>query len=123
MLSMNIHKLYRNPNEEKLWRPVLDELTFNKNLMGRVGGHGAGKITGVAGRTVVITGAITGMTRKQMTEVLNLMGATVCDSVSSNTDLLIVGANPGGKKLGAAMRNGTRILPESEFIQLLSSNQ
>ena len=74
MLSMNIHKLYRNPNEEKLWRPVLDELTFNKNLMGRVGGHGAGKITGVAGRTVVITGAITGMTRKQMTEVLNLMG-------------------------------------------------
>ena len=62
------------------------------------------------------------MTRKQLTEVLTLMGANVTDSVSGNTDYLIVGSNPGGKKLGAAMQHGTRIVTESEFIKMLSSS-
>ena len=122
MLSMNIHKWYKNPNEEKLWRPVLDEITMTRGFCSEARGNGKSKgFTGFGGKSVVITGSITGMTRKQMTEVLTLMGASVGDSVSRNTDYLIVGANPGGKKLGAAMQNGTRIIPESDFIKMLKT--
>ena len=124
MLSMNIRKWYRNPHEEKLWRPVMDEITLTRNYSAVPARRkpGSGNITDFAGSTVVFTGAVTGMTRKQLTEVLTLMGANVTDSVSGNTDYLIVGANPGGKKLGAAMQHGTRIVTESEFIKMLSSS-
>ena len=125
MLAMNLRKWYANEHEQKLFRPVLDEVTLTRGY-GQPAGHARkasnANITGFAGSTVVFTGAITGMTRKQLAEVLTLMGATVTDSVSGNTDYLIVGANPGGKKLGAAMQHGTRIVPESEFIKMLSSS-
>ena len=125
MLGMNIRKWYSNEHEQKLFRPVLEEVTLTRGY-GQTADHARkasnANITGFAGSTIVFTGAITGMTRKQLSEVLTLMGATVTDSVSGNTDYLIVGANPGGKKLGAAMQHGTRIVPESEFIKMLSSS-
>ena len=125
MLSLNLKKWYANEHEQKLFRPVLDEITLTRGY-GQPAANGRkasnANITSFAGSTVVFTGAITGMTRKQLAEVLTLMGATVTDSVSGNTDYLIVGANPGGNKLGAAMQHGTRIVPESEFIKMLSSS-
>lgn len=72
-----------------------------------------------ADMNVVITGTITGMTREKLTEVLTLLGAIVTSSVSKNTDYLIVGAAPGGKKLSAAIKNGTQIITESQFLSLL----
>ncbi len=125
MLNVNIRKWYRNPHEEKLYRPVLDEITLTRGYSSAPRSSRKPKaenLTDFAGSTVVFTGAISGMTRKQLSEVLTLMGANVTDSVSGNTNFLIVGANPGGKKLGAAMQHGTRIVPESEFIKMLSNS-
>ena len=114
-LERNIYAWYENEREEKLWRPVLDELKFNGSDSGSAGGHK----TSFFDKNVVVTGTISGMTRAQIMEVLTLMGANVSESVSRNTDYLIVGAAPGGKKLGAAMANGTKIVTESEFAQML----
>lgn len=80
-----------------------------------------GSSTALTGKTVVITGELSSMTRKKATEVLTLLGARVSESVSRNTDILIVGMNPGGAKLGAAIKNGTKIITESDLAELLVS--
>lgn len=117
-LENSIHSWYQNESEQKLLRPLLKELTFR----GRVGGSGNNNRTSFCDANVVVTGALSNMTRKQVTEVLQLMGASVSETVSRNTDILIVGAMPGGKKLGAAMNYGTQIMTESQFAEILANS-
>jgi len=50
-----------------------------------------------SGKTVVITGSFEGFTREQIKEKLIAFGAKVSDSVSSKTDTVFVGAEPGTK--------------------------
>jgi DNA ligase (NAD+) len=71
-----------------------------------------------AGKTVVITGTLAGMTREAAQEKLRQAGATVTGSVSKNTDYLIVGAE-AGSKLAKAKALGVRILTEPELKELL----
>ena len=117
LLEKNIYKWYKNEAEEKLWRPVLNEVRFNE----RKHRSSSDKFSSFTDMNVVVTGTITGMTREKINEVLTLLGAIVSNSVSKNTDYLIVGAAPGGKKLSAAIKNGTKIITESQFLTLLES--
>ena len=48
------------------------------------------------------------------------MGATLTESVSGNTDYLIVGQDPGGVKLADAMRLGVKIITLDEFLDMLA---
>ena len=116
VLEQNIHRWYKSEAEERLWRPALKEVKIAARGS-RV--KGKAHVTSFYDMTVVITGALSNMTRKQATEILTLMGARVSESVSGSTDILIVGENPGGTKLSAAMRNGTRMVTESEFANML----
>ena len=117
VLERNIHNWYKSESEEKLWRPVLNEITFNERKKRSSGD----KINSFTDMNVVVTGTITGMTRDKINEVLTLLGAIVGTSVSKNTDYLIVGAAPGGKKLSAAIKNGTKIITESQFLAMLET--
>jgi len=71
--------------------------------------------TRFAGKTCVITGAIPGLTREEARDLLKRMGARVTDSVSSRTDFLVVGENPGSK-LDKARSLGATIVPAEEFL-------
>jgi len=51
----------------------------------------------VAGKTIVLTGSIPGWTREQLRQRLESLGAKVTGSVSSRTDLVIAGDDPGSK--------------------------
>lgn len=51
----------------------------------------------VAGKTIVLTGTLESFGRKELSEKLEMLGAKVASSVSSNTDLVIAGVNPGSK--------------------------
>ena len=117
LLEKNIYKWYKNEAEEKLWRPVLNEVKFNERKHRSSGD----KFSSFTDMNVVVTGTITGMTREKINEVLTLLGAIVSNSVSKNTDYLIVGAAPGGKKLSAAIKNGTKIITESQFLTMLEN--
>ena len=117
VLEQNIHRWIKNEAEERLWRPVLNEVKISMR------GHrtsAKGNVTTFHDMTVAITGELSSMTRKQATEILTLLGARVSESVTAATDILIVGENPGGTKLSAAMKNGTRMVTESEFAELLA---
>jgi DNA ligase (NAD+) len=75
----------------------------------------------LSGLTIVLTGSLPEWTRSDASDAIERAGGSVTSSVSGNTDLLVVGANPGSK-LDTAREEGTAILevetPE-EFQQLL----
>ncbi len=75
----------------------------------------------LAGQVVVITGTLATMSREEARESARAAGATVTDSVSKKTTLLVVGAD-AGSKLKKARDLGIRIVDEAEFQQLLDHN-
>jgi DNA ligase (NAD+) len=72
----------------------------------------------LAGEVVVITGTLGSMTRDEAREAARAAGATVTDSVSRKTTLLVTGGEPGSK-LRKAQELGVRIAEEPEFLRLL----
>ncbi|MGB7905452.1 MAG: NAD-dependent DNA ligase LigA [Steroidobacteraceae bacterium] len=72
----------------------------------------------LTGQVVVITGTLATLSREEAREAARAAGATVTDSVSKKTTLLVVGAD-AGSKLKKAQGLGVRIADESEFRQLL----
>ena len=75
----------------------------------------AGPLTG---QVVVITGTLAGFSRDAAKDAARAAGATVTDSVSKKTTLLVVGAD-AGSKLKKAQELGVRIVDEAEFRRLL----
>jgi DNA ligase (NAD+) len=72
----------------------------------------------LAGKSFVLTGALTGLTRDDAVELLERLGARVSASVSRTTDYVVVGERPG-EKLDAAKRLGVPTLAEREFLALV----
>jgi DNA ligase (NAD+) len=68
----------------------------------------------LAGETVVITGTLSTMTRDEARDAARAAGATVTDSVSRKTTLLVVGAE-AGSKLRKAQELGVAIVDEEGF--------
>jgi DNA ligase (NAD+) len=76
---------------------------------------GAGPLSG---ETVVITGTLATLTRDEARDAARAAGATVTDSVSKKTTLLVVGAD-AGSKLRKAQELGVTIVDEDEFRRRL----
>jgi DNA ligase (NAD+) len=70
------------------------------------------------GDVVVITGTLGAMTRDQARAAARAAGATVTDSVSRKTTLLVTGAEPGSK-LRKANELGVRVVDEAEFLRII----
>jgi DNA ligase (NAD+) len=72
----------------------------------------------LSGKTVVITGTLGSMAREEAREAARAAGATVTDSVSKKTSLLVVGAD-AGSKLRKAQELGVTVVDEASFLQML----
>ncbi len=72
------------------------------------------------GLTFVFTGSLDSVTRSEAQELIERHGGSATSSVSSNTDYLVVGNNPGRSKREDADEYGVPTLDESEFEALLS---
>lgn len=70
------------------------------------------------GASVVITGTLSSMSRKEATNLLEALGANVGSSVSKNTNYLVCGVE-AGSKLDKANKLGVRVIEESEFLDLI----
>jgi len=72
----------------------------------------------LAGRTVVLTGALPDLTRDEAAARIEARGGRVTDTVSRRTDYVVVGEAPGRKREDAG-RLGVRTLGPAEFEALL----
>ncbi|ELY3760100.1 NAD-dependent DNA ligase LigA [Cronobacter universalis] len=72
----------------------------------------------LAGKTVVLTGTLSQMSRDDAKARLAALGAKVSGSVSKKTDLLIAG-EAAGSKLAKAQELGIEVIDEAEMLRLL----
>lgn len=76
------------------------------------------KKEGVMGKTFVLTGTLSTMSRDEAKELIKSLGGSVASSVSSKTDYVVAGSDPGSK-YDDAKKIGVKILNEDEFIKLI----
>ncbi len=68
------------------------------------------------GKTVVFTGTLEELSRREAKTLAEELGARVSSSISAKTDFLVVGANPGSKRKKAE-ELGVSVLEEREFLE------
>jgi len=71
------------------------------------------------GVTLVITGSLDSFTREEAQDAVRRQGGDPTSSVSSNTDYLVVGEDPGATKLEDAEEHDVETLDEENFLRLL----
>ena len=71
-----------------------------------------------AGKTFVLTGALSKFTREEATEKIELLGGKASGSVSKKTSFVVVGENAGSKER-KARELGISILTEDEFLEMM----
>ncbi|MBI2889793.1 MAG: NAD-dependent DNA ligase LigA [Nitrospirae bacterium] len=76
------------------------------------------RATAISGKTFVLTGELTGLTREEAERRLREAGGRVTSTVSRKTDYVIVGAAPGSKAR-KAQQLGVKTLDEEALIKLL----
>ena len=71
-----------------------------------------------AGKTFVLTGALSKFTREEATEKIELLGGKASGSVSRKTSFVVVGENAGSKER-KARELGIPILSEDDFLEMI----
>ena len=77
---------------------------------------GAAPSEAFAGKKFVFTGELSSMTRGEAERLAESLGAAVSGSVSKKTDVVVAGANPGGK-YGKAVSLGIEVWDEAAFLE------
>ena len=78
----------------------------------------AAERSGFAGLTFVFTGTLAKITRSAAQDIVRSLGARTASNVSSKTDYVVVGADPGSK-YERAVELDIKTLSEDEFIAML----
>lgn len=73
------------------------------------------------GRTVVVTGTLTGFNREETSEAITSRGGKSPGSVSKKTFALVSGQSAGASKMTKAEELGVPVLDEPEFVSLLET--
>ena len=79
----------------------------------------AGATTKLAGMTIVVTGTLPTLGRKEATELIERNGGKCSGSVSKKTSLVLAG-DAAGSKLTKAQELGIRVVTEEEFLAMLA---
>jgi len=91
----------------------LDELGINPTSAPTSSGNA------LAGRTFVLTGTLSLMTRDRAATAIRAQGGNVASSISGKTDYLVAGANTGARKMERAAELNVAIMDEEGFLKLL----
>ena len=75
----------------------------------------------LAGKTVVVTGTLTTLSRNDAKNLIEAHGGKAAGSVSKKTDYVLAG-EAAGSKLVKAQELGITIIDEAEFLQMIGAN-
>jgi DNA ligase (NAD+) len=111
-LMDSIEKFMREPHNQEVLRRLTDPAAGVRvrNL--------AVPRPAVAGKTFVLTGTLSSLTREEAQAALEARGHKVAGSVSKRTDFVVAGED-AGSKLEKARRIGVAVLDEQKFLELL----
>jgi DNA ligase (NAD+) len=111
-MAESIYEYFRNPRN----RVVIDKL-----LAAGVKPEKPKKVrrTGqLAGKTVVVTGALENFSRQQAEQAIRQVGGKTSSSISKKTDFVLAGKDPGSK-LDKAQQLGIKVIDEKQFLEML----
>jgi len=114
VMAESIHDFFQNPRNQA----VIAKLKKAGVKMKESGVRSQKTEGPFVGKTVVVTGTLSKLSRDEAKEALRKAGANVTDSVSKKTDYLIVGED-AGSKLDKARALGVKTLSEAEFEKML----
>lgn len=111
IVAASVVEFFANDANRKLIRDLEDCGVEPQPVEGR-------KSVGIfAGKTVVFTGTLESLTRKEAQRIVQSQGGKASTSVSAKTDLVVVGAD-AGSKAEKAEKLGVRTVSEEEFLQM-----
>jgi DNA ligase (NAD+) len=104
-------------------RAMIERLRTGGVQFGAVAATGPQLPQTLAGKSVVVTGSLSGFTREGVEAAVISRGGKAPGSVSAKTTAVVVGDNPGAAKLTKAEALGVPILDEQEFLKLLETGE
>lgn len=114
VIAQNITEFFRDEQQ----RGQVDRLLALGVSPAPVEAEAAGVLSG---KTVVITGTLSGMTRQQAEQAVERAGGKAASSVSRKTSLVVAGENAGSKRAKAEAL-GVPVLDEAAFLALLAGD-
>ena len=110
IVAKSVHEYFSHPENQHLIDRLLKEVKISLAKKVETGA--------LAGKSIVFTGTLLQMTRTEAQQKARELGADVNDSVSKNTDIVVVGENPGSKA-DKAKQLDVKVLSEKEFVDLI----
>jgi len=117
VVAASIAQFFAEPHN----REVIEQLRAAGVHWPEQGGRAAAPRGPLAGATVVLTGALTTLSREQASERIAAAGGKVAGSVSKKTSFVVAG-DEAGSKLDKARALGVRVIAEEELLRLLGGN-
>ncbi len=106
----SISAYFKSARNKKILRELLREVKIGKESRRR----GA-----LSGKTFVLTGTLSRLSRDVAKEEILKQGGAVSGSVSRKTSFVVAGEEPGENKMDDARKLGVKIITETEFLNLL----
>jgi DNA ligase (NAD+) len=114
VIAASVYEYWREPeNSERMERLT----AFGLSLVEPVNATRLGQT--LAGRAVVVTGAVEGYSRDEAEEAIKARGGTSPGSVSKKTYCVVVGDSPGASKVTKATELGVTMIAAAGFEELL----
>ncbi len=112
VVGASVFEWFRNKENQK----ILDALLARVSILAQE--EKKGKASFVTGKTFVVTGSLATLSRDEAESRIRGLGGHPAGSVSSKTDFVVAGEDPGSK-YEKAKALGVRVLTEQEFLKLL----
>jgi len=110
-MAESVYEYFRDAKN----RSVVDELLATGVKPKRPAKRRSDKL---AGKTIVVTGALENFTRQQIEQTIKQAGGKTSSSVSKKTDFVLAGKDPGSK-LDKARQLGVKVISEKAFMEML----
>lgn len=113
VLAQSLYAFFRTPHNRQVIE-ALDKAGVNLERLSEPASEG----NALAGKTLVLTGALRTYTRDQAGTRIRALGGKITSSVSKKTSYVVAGEEPGSK-LDKARKFAVTILDEAAFLELI----
>jgi len=110
-MAESVYEYFRNPDNRPVVARLLKAGLEPQNPAAR-------RTDKLAGKTIVVTGALVSFTRQQVEQAIRQAAGKTSSSISKKTDFVLAGSEPGSK-LDKAKKLGVKIINENEFLKML----